>query len=79
MTSDGTYWRDRDMPEPSLDPPYEPEERETRWCDDCIFFDDEAGYNRCSLGGAILNMEAATDCGAFEEKEYWRCNNATDD
>lgn len=26
--NDSLYWRDRDMPEPSLEPPYEPEEDE---------------------------------------------------
>lgn len=80
MGSDGMYWRDLDMPEPPLEPWCEPEEEpETRWCSDCIFYDDEAGYNRCSLGGPITNMEAATDCGAFEQKEFWRCKNGEDD
>jgi len=65
------------VPELPIEPPYEPEDPpETRWCDDCVFWDDEAGYNRCSLGGAITNMEEATDCGAYEQKAIWRCNDA---
>ena len=56
------------VPEPSIEPPYEPDEE--LWCDECEwFYEDDEGFKRCQLGDDYINYLAqATECPSYRDR-----------
>lgn len=62
--SDGMFWSDLRMPEPSLEPPYtsDPE----RWCDECRYSSTDGGSWWCGMyDQRITDLSEATECTGF--------------
>ena len=63
--SEGTYWRDLRMPEPSLEPPRtsDPE----CWCDECKHSKTDGGSWRCKVyKRKITDLSEACECSSFK-------------
>lgn len=63
--SEGTYWSDLRMPEPSLEPPRasDPE----CWCDECRWSTTDGGSWRCKVyKRKITDLSEACECSSFK-------------